>query len=300
MDWTIPVIILQLIFLQVILSIDNAAVLGSLVAHLPDDRPVQWPKAMWKIGDWLHPFLGNQRTAALRVGLIGAYLAQGAMLFLATQISNTPWIKLIGALYLVRLAFDNLGEAEVGEADYHIHPIEKISFWSIVLTVEISDIVFSIDNIVAAVAVTNRFWLVVIGVFIGILLMRIAAGWFSYLVDREPILKKAAYILIMVIGVEIIYSEYSHVQLNSWLRLGISVAIILLSLLYAHSKLFQKMRPIFIYFGQGFANVNELVDWALLPPLKLLKLIWSGICLLFGIGKKPKDTSSKSSVNIEE
>ena len=300
MDWTIPLIILQLIFLQVILSIDNAAVLGSLVAHLPDDRPVQWPKALWKIGDWLHPVLGNQRTAALRVGLIGAYLAQGAMLFLATQISHTPWIKIVGAIYLIRLAFDNLGQAEPGEADAHVHPIEKTNFWSIVITVEISDIVFSIDNIVAAVAITDRFWLVVIGVFIGILLMRVAAGWFSYLVDREPILKKAAYLLIMVIGGEIIYSEYAKVQINSWLRLGISVAIILLALLYTHSKLFQKMRPIFIWIGQGFANVNELVDWALMPILGLLKLIWSGIRSLFGIGKKPTDTSSKAPLEIDE
>jgi len=229
MDWAIPLIVLQLIFLQVILSIDNAAVLGSLVAHLPSDRPVQWPKELWKVGDWLHPVLGNQRTAALRVGLIGAYVAQGLMLFLATEISNTPWIKIVGALYLIRLAFDNLGEAELGETDYHVHPIEQVGFWSIVLTVEISDIVFSIDNIVAAVAVTNRFWLVVIGVFIGILLMRVAAGWFSYLVDREPILKKAAYLLIMTIGGEILLAEFENIQINSYVRLSISVGIILLT-----------------------------------------------------------------------
>lgn len=300
MDWTIPVIILQLIFLQVIFSIDNAAVLGSLVAHLPDDRPVQWPKALWKLGDWLHPLLGNQRMAALRVGLIGAYIAQGLMLFLATEISQTPWVKIVGALYLIRLAFDNLGEAEPGETDYHIHPIEQVSFWSIVLTVEISDIVFSLDNIVAAVAVTNRFWLVVIGVFIGILLMRVAAGWFSYLVDREPILKKAAYLLIMAIGAEIIVAEYAHYQINSWLRLGISVAIVLLTFLYAHSKLFQKMRPILIWFGQGFANVNELVDWVLLPILGFLRLLWKGFCYIFSIGKKSVDPSSRAPLDIDE
>ena len=300
MDWTIPLILLQLIFLQIILSIDNAAVLGSLVAHLPHDRPVHWPKSLWKVGNWLHPIIGNQRSAALRVGLVGAYIAQGAMLFLATQISNTPWIKIVGACYLIRLAFDNLGEAEPGETDYHTHPIEQVGFWSIVLTVEISDIVFSIDNIVAAVAVTQILWLVVIGVFIGILLMRVAAGWFSYLVDREPILKKAAYLLIMVIGGEILVAEFGHFQIYSLVRLGISVAIVLLTLLYAHSKLFQKMHPIFVWIGQGFANVNELVDWALEPILGLLKLIWTGFTKVFGIGKKPVDFSSKSSTEIED
>lgn len=300
MEWTIPVIILQLIFLEGVLSIDNAAVLGSLVAHLPDDRPVQWPKSLWKIGDRLHAVLGNERTAALRVGLLGAYVGRGLMLFLVTIVSNNPWIKIVGAIYLIRLAFDNLGEAEAGEADAHIHPLEKVNFWSIVVTVELTDLIFSLDNVVAAVALSNRLWVVITGVFIGILLMRFAAGWFSYLVDREPILKKAAYILILNIGVELIISEFAHIEINSWIRFGISIGTILLTMAYAHSKLLQKARPVLIWVGQGFANVNELVDWALVPILGSLKLLWRGFCFLFGIGKKPVDPSSKADLDINE
>ena len=286
MDWTIPVIIVQLIFFQVILSIDNAAVLGSLVACLPEDRPVYWPRALKKVGDWLHPFLGNQRTAALRVGLIGAYMAQGLMLFLATQISRTPWIKILGAFYLVWLAFENLSESELEEENPEAYRTKTNGFWSIVLTVELSDIVFSLDNVVTAVAISDRFWLVVVGVFIGILLMRVAAGWFSYWVDREPILKKAAYLLIMVIGFEILLSEFKGFTMNSWLRLGISLFIIAFSLAYAHFSLLQKLRPVFKWFSKGFAHINQLVSWSLLPLQNLLKLIWSGICQLFRFGKK--------------
>jgi hypothetical protein len=44
MDWSIVAIILQLIFLEGILSIDNAAVLGAMVTHLPDDRAIIWPR----------------------------------------------------------------------------------------------------------------------------------------------------------------------------------------------------------------------------------------------------------------
>ena len=148
MDWTIPVVIFQLIFFQVILSIDNAAVLGSLVALLPDERPVYWPKALKKVGDWMHPIIGNQRTAALRVGLVGAYLAQGLMLFLATQISQAPWVKVLGACYLVWLSFDNLSEEKKEEAEEEnlAREARNKGFWSIVLTVELSDIVFSLDN----------------------------------------------------------------------------------------------------------------------------------------------------------
>ena len=86
--WPIFIIVLQLIFLEGILSIDNAAVIGALVAPLPDDRHVEWPKALQQFGAWLHPVLGNQRMAALRVGLLGAYVGRGAMLFMT---SSLPW-----------------------------------------------------------------------------------------------------------------------------------------------------------------------------------------------------------------
>lgn len=281
MDWTIPVIILQLIFLEGVLSIDNAAVLGTMVSHLPDKDPVPWPKSLRKIGDALHPLLGNERTAALRVGLLGAYLGRGAMLFAASMVSHNPWLKVIGAAYLIRLAFDNLGEAEENEVDAHTHPVEKVNFWSIVLTIELTDLVFSLDNVVAAVALSDKIWVVITGVFIGILLMRFAAGWFSYLVEREPVLKKAAYLLILNIGAELLIAEFGHIEINSWLRFGISIGTIALALLYAHSKLLHKLDPVFHWLAEGFANVNELVDWALVPFLSLLKWIWSLAAILF-------------------
>ena len=40
-----------------ILSIDNAAVLGAMVVHLPDDEMVTWPTALRKVGYKLHKFL---------------------------------------------------------------------------------------------------------------------------------------------------------------------------------------------------------------------------------------------------
>jgi tellurite resistance protein TerC len=70
MQWSIVVIIIQLIFLEGVLSLDNAAVLGALIVNLPDDQPVPWPRALLKLGDLLHPLLTNQRTTALRVGLL--------------------------------------------------------------------------------------------------------------------------------------------------------------------------------------------------------------------------------------
>jgi tellurite resistance protein TerC len=73
-----------------------------------------------------------------------------------------------------------------------------------------------------------------LGVGIGILTMRFAAGIFSYAVEHEPILKQAAYILVFNIGVELILDQIGIYKIPDLLRFGISVATIVLALAYAH------------------------------------------------------------------
>ena len=261
------VIILQLIFLEGILSIDNAAVIGALVSPLPDDKPVEWPKSLQRVGEWLHPVLGDQRMAALRVGELGAYVGRGSMLFLTSFIINNSWIKLVGAAYLIHLAFDNLEDKAGGggDDDEQVRPIKVQTFWATVLTVETMDLIFSIDNVVAAVSLSDKLWVVLIGVAIGILTMRFAAGIFSYAVQREPILQQAAYILVLNIGIELVLQQVWHIEISDLTRFAISAATIVLSLAYAHSPFLQKFRFILNWLAHGISIVNELVDWILAP-----------------------------------
>jgi tellurite resistance protein TerC len=276
--WPIFIIILQLIFLEGILSIDNAAVIGALVSPLPDHERVVWPKVLQPLGDWLHPVLGHQRLAALRVGLLGAYVGRGLMLFLTSFIIHNSWIKLIGAAYLIHLAFDNLKDMTSGgsEEDEELRPIKVQSFWATVLTVELMDLIFSIDNVVAAVSLSNKLWVVMIGVGIGILTMRFAAGIFSYAVTREPILKQAAYVLVFNIGVELVLEQVWHIEMSDLVRFGISAATILVALVYAHSPFLQRFRFALAWLAQGIGIVNEFVDW-IFAPLRGLLRVFTGL-----------------------
>ncbi len=269
------IIILQLIFLEGILSIDNAAVIGALVSPLPDDQHVVWPKPLQRVGEWLHPLLGNQRMAALRVGLLGAYTGRGLMLFLTSFLIHNSWIKILGAAYLIHLAFDNLEDMTGGgsEEDGDVKPIKIQSFWSTVLTVELMDLIFSIDNVVAAVSLSNKIWVVMVGVGIGILTMRFAAGIFSYAVAREPILKQAAYILVLNIGVELILDQIWHIEISDLARFGISALTILLALAYAHSSFLQRFRFALAWLAQGIGIVNEFVDWSFAPLRALVRAV---------------------------
>jgi tellurite resistance protein TerC len=195
------------------------------------------------------------------------------MLVIASLIVQNPWLKVIGAIYLIRLAFDNLGQAEPGEDDPHTHPAKEQSFWHVVLTIEIADLIFSLDNVVAAVSLSDKLWVVMVGVAIGILCMRFAAGLFSYAVEKEPILKQAAYMLVFNIGVELLLEEFAGIKLNDWLRFAISIGTIAFALGYAHSKVIRYTRPIIVWVGEGFANLNEVLDWLFVPFIALFKLI---------------------------
>jgi tellurite resistance protein TerC len=127
--------------------------------------------------------------------------------------------------------------------------------------------------VVAAVSLSDKLWVVMIGVAIGILTMRYAAGIFSYAVEREPILKQAAYVLVFNIGIELMLEQVWHIELSDLLRFGISIATILLSLAYAHSAFLQKFRFVLVWLAQGIGIVNEFVDWILAPFRGLLNVL---------------------------
>jgi tellurite resistance protein TerC len=203
------------------------------------------------------------------------------MLFMASFLIHNSWIKIIGAAYLIHLAFDSIEDMSGGGSeDGQGKPIQTKSFWATVLTVELMDLVFSIDNVVAAVSLSKQLWVVMLGVAIGILTMRFAAGLFSYAVQREPILKNAAYILVLTIGVELILEQVWHVEISDLVRFGLSISIILLSLAYAHIKPLQKTRFVLVWLAQGIGIVNELVDWLLVPLRSLINLVVNALRML--------------------
>ncbi|HEX9012078.1 MAG TPA: hypothetical protein VF813_01130, partial [Anaerolineaceae bacterium] len=199
-------ILAQVTFLEGILSLDNAAVLGAVVLPLPTDQPVPWPKALAGVGQALRRVLGFQRTAALRVGLLGAYLGRGIMLLMASFVIRNPWLQLLGALYLLKISAGELAHLNEGDSDEpeEARKSRERGFWATVLTVELMDLAFSLDNVVVVVSLTDKLWIVLVGVALGILTMRFAAGIFSSLIEKVPPLGPAAYVLVFNIGIEFI------------------------------------------------------------------------------------------------
>lgn len=271
MDAAVVLIVLQLIYLEGILSIDNAAVLGAMVAHLPRHERIPWPRPLRMLQKPAHKILGGQRTAALKAGLLGAYLGRGTMLFIASWVIQNRWLLLLGGIYLIKLAADHLGETpeEARAAAAHAagQPARRAErgFWSVVLAVELADLAFSLDNVVAAVALSRELWVVLTGVFLGIVTMRFAAGIFTRLIERYPVLEAAAYILVFNIGIELLLEDLFRVHISDVQKFGVSLGTLILVLLYGALPALQRVGRRMRWVKRVLGYLDLLFIYALRP-----------------------------------
>ncbi|NRF93113.1 TerC family protein [Paenibacillus frigoriresistens] len=208
-------IIGTLVILEGLLSADNALVLAVMVKHLPKE----------------------QQKKALFYGLLGAYIFRFVAIGVGTFLVQITWIKVLGGAYLLWIAISNLffkKKEEDGEVQN-----KGLSFWRTVLAVEVMDIAFSVDSVLAAFGVSDQVWVLFLGGIIGVLMMRGVAQVFLKLIDKIPELEKAAFILIIIIGLKMIAGAFgvhiSHVLFFSTL-IVIFGGTIVLSLLRKKDK----------------------------------------------------------------
>jgi tellurite resistance protein TerC len=280
-DMSVLYIVLQVIFLEGILSIDNAAVLGAMVSVLPKKEMIPWPGPLKFLGPAVHRILGGQRPAALKVGLLGAYFGRGLMLVLASFVIHNPYLKILGAAYLIKVAFENLGAPEPVEEEQHKGKgVQGRGFWGVVVAVELADLAFSLDNVVAVVALSDNLYIVMFGVAMGIITMRFAATIFTAMIYKEPALKPAAYIVVFNIGAELLLDEFAGIRFGSATKFMISGGTLILAVIYARVKVLHFLNPVLVRLGQGMAVVNQLIEWFLIPIAFLFKLPFRAIAFV--------------------
>ncbi len=287
-------IVIQLIFLEGILSIDNAAVLGSMVSELPANQPIPWPKRLKFMDGHGDRILGGQRAAALKVGLLGAYLGRALMLLMASFVIQNLWLRVLGAAYLFKISIAHLGinpfakdKVVEDESEAALDGLGGKGFWYTVLMVELVDLAFSIDNVVAAVALSSHIYIVMLGVALGIVTMRFAAQIFTVMIEREPILAPTAYMLVLNISFELLIEEVAGIlgyplHFAHWQKFVISVGTIVLALLYANFPIVHRiLHPIVYAMRVVFGVINRIIDLLLWPFAWVIKTLFSAISGLF-------------------
>ncbi|PYR44207.1 MAG: hypothetical protein DMF93_00975 [Acidobacteria bacterium] len=209
-----------LVALEGLLSADNAMVLAVLVLGLPK----------------------RQQRKALRYGIVGAFVFRGAAILLAVYLIKLGWVKLLGATYLMYLVYRHFGGGQTAEERRAAPPAQPwlglTAFWATVVKVELTDIVFAIDSILVAVAMSPKTWVILTGGVLGIVMMRMVIGQLLALVERYPALVDGAFVIIAWVGFKLLV-EYLHsagyiaLEIPKWLSLGLIVVIFAIALGYS-------------------------------------------------------------------
>ena len=190
---TIAINVGWLVILEGLLSADNALVLAVMVRHLP---PVQ-------------------QKRALRYGIWGAFVFRLIAVLLASYLFQFWQLKVFGGLYLIYLAVSHFVGGTHDETDPNAPLKFGRGFWGTVISVELADIAFSIDSILAAVGMVENLpqklqsnhylslGIIYLGGILGILMMRYVAGVFIKVLNRFQGLAAGAYLLVAWIGIKL-------------------------------------------------------------------------------------------------
>jgi YkoY family integral membrane protein len=182
-----------------------------------------------------------QQKQALRIGIWAAFVIRAIAVAMAGVLLRFWFLKVIGGLYLLYLAVAHF----VSRADEHDVKRKGGGFWSTVVAVNIADLAFSIDSILAAVALADglplnfraKYAIVVTGGILGIITMRYVAGYFISLLERFKGLEPGAFTLVAWIGLKLLLgglhnAELIPFEMNEWLFWPVMLVIAVGSFLY--------------------------------------------------------------------
>ena len=194
--------LLMIIWINIILSGDNAVVIALAARGLP---PEQQKKAI---------FWGSGAAVVLRVVLT----------VVAAKLLELPYLQIIGGVLLLWIGAQLLGGEDEDEGESQ----EGGGLMAAVRTILIADLVMSLDNVIAvAAAAKGNDVLLIIGLAISIPLVIFGSTLMIKLMERYPVIVLLGAALIGWVGGETIAHDaalHEFAEANSWFGLACAAA----------------------------------------------------------------------------
>ena len=191
---------LEILWLNIVLSGDNAVVIGMAAAGLP--------LAM--------------RNKAVMFGIIAAAVLRIIFSIFATYLLDLWWVAFLGGAALLYIAWTFLqelrshGEEATGDQGEVKEKSLAQALWQIV----VADVSMSLDNVLAVAAVArNDVTMLVIGLTVSIIMMGVLGGFLAKLLDRFKVIAYVGVALIAWIGLELMWE--GSLNANAALHLGL-------------------------------------------------------------------------------
>ena len=235
--------LLTLIFLEIVLGVDNIVFIAITTDRLPEDK----------------------QHIGRKLGLAGAMLMRILFLCFASWLvhmvepiftlelgayshafSVRDIVLFLGGIYLVYKGIAELFEtfshveAHVQGDTEHERPSHLISLPQAIVTIMIMDIVFSIDSVITAVGLANHLIIMVMAVMIAVIVMMVFIDQISEFINKHVEMKILAVVFIAAIGVLLVLDG-----------LGITSGIEVLDM---------HLEKVMVYFAMVFALILEIIQ----------------------------------------
>ena len=186
------IIFLQIVLVNVILSGDNAIIIGMVASQ----------------------FEGSLRKKILLYGTLVAVFMRLAFTGIVTYLFQFKGVKIFGGillLWIVYKLYEDVIKEKNKEEDnnkFTIKESEKTKLGKAILTVAIADITLSLDNVLGvAGAAKGHYWALATGLILSIFVMAILANIISSYIKKYKWLAWIGLFTILWVAIDLIYSE---------------------------------------------------------------------------------------------
>ena len=193
-----------LVGLEVVLSADNAIALAAIAKGLKNP---------------------DQQKQALNLGLVFALIFRVGLILISRWVLGFRPLMAAGAAYLLWLCGQHFisnksEEEETNQATTAFGVDKKLATTAV--SIALTDLAFSLDSVAAAVAVSDKLWLVITGGVIGVVALRLSSSLFISMLNNFPRLESAGYLAVGLVGLQLLTRViFPNIELPQWLLLSL-------------------------------------------------------------------------------
>ena len=179
-------ILSQIIFIDLVLAGDNAIIIGMVASKFPVE----------------------QRKKVIFWGIGGAVILRIILTMLTAYLLQITGLRLIGGLLLLYIVYKLYTDVIKGLSNEEDIKVDNSSFMKAIWTVLLADFTMSLDNVLGvAGAAGDHYGLLVFGLVLSIILMATAANLISGWIKKYKWIAWAGLLAILVVAVELIYTD---------------------------------------------------------------------------------------------
>jgi YjbE family integral membrane protein len=191
-----PIILLQIIFIDIVMAADNAIIIGLIAANYSTEN----------------------RKKIIAFGVAAAFIFRIIFALSATYLLEMAWMKILGGVLLIWV-INNLRQDLFDPKKIRSPKLkskESKTFGMGVYHVLIADITLSLDNVLGvAGAAKNHYGLLLFGLFLSVVLIGTLATYFAKFIKDNKWLGWVGIGIILIVAMQLIVGGLANLEIIS-------------------------------------------------------------------------------------